>query len=76
MAATGLPMLLNTGNTDSYVWADSADACECVEDILLLGTSRVGFTKRAAAIINLAVKPKTVTELNQQSELVNMFVAA
>ena len=42
----------------------------------ILGALKVAFTKRAAAIIRLAKKPKSVTELNQQSELVlNMFLA-
>jgi transposase, IS5 family len=32
-----LPMLLDPDNTDDYVWADSAYAGKCIEDLLSLG---------------------------------------
>ena len=32
-----LPMLLDPENTDDYVWADSAYAGECYENLLNLG---------------------------------------
>ena len=49
-----LPMLLDSENTDDYVWADYAYAGECFEDLLNLGVLKVAFTKRAATIARLA----------------------
>ncbi len=71
-----LPMLLDPENTDDYVWADSAYAGKCLEDLLNLGALEITFTKRVAAITRLATKPKSATEINQQSELLlNIFLA-
>ena len=73
-----LPMLLDPENSDNYVWADSAYAGERFEDLLILGGGcKVAFTKKTGAITRLETQPKSVSELNQQSELVlNMFLAA
>ena len=49
-----LPMLLDPENHDDYVWADSAYAGECIEDLLSLGGFEVASIKRARAITLLA----------------------
>jgi transposase, IS5 family len=45
-----LQMLLDPENKDDYVWADSAYAGECIEDLLGLEALKVAFKKKAAAI--------------------------
>jgi len=72
-----LPRLLDPENSDTHVWADSAYAGMCFEDLLNLGGFESCVHEKAAAITRSVTEPKSATVLNHQPEpVLNMFLAA
>ena len=66
-----LPMLLDPEHTDDYVWADSAYAGECFENLLNLGGFESCIHEKGSRNHPLSdTQPKSITALNQPSERV------